>query len=109
MGLNITISRRRPIVCSECGTINGYEEVDEVDSGGRAWYDVLESIGYYVPPELRTKCKDWYGEDMKLTDAQIDKVVRFLEKESVWNGSIVLDLIAMAKLKGHKVVINADW
>lgn len=109
MGLDITISRRRPIVCSECGTINGYEEVDEVDSGGRAWYDVLESIGYYVPYELRTKKNDWYGEDMKLTDEQIGKIVQFLEKESVWNGSVVLDLIAMAKLKGHEVVINADW
>lgn len=109
MGLDITISRRRIIVCPKCGTISGYEEVDEVDSGGRKWYDVLESIGYYVPYELRTECKDWYGEDMKLTDEQIDKVVQFLEKESVFNGSIVLDLIAMAKLKGHDVVINADW
>ena len=109
MGLDITFTRRKKIHCPECGTIVGYEDVDCVDSGGRVWYDVLEHFGYYVPYEQRTKENDWYGKDMTLTDAQAEEIMQFLEKNSVFQEDAIAGLIAMAKCKGHDVVINADW
>ena len=72
MGLDITFMRRKNIVCPKCGEIVGHTTVDSIDAGGRGWYPLLESIGYYVPYEQRTEENDWYGKDMVLTDEQAD-------------------------------------
>ena len=49
MGLDITISRAKPIYCPHCGELVTYRDVDTVDGGGSSWYEFLESIGYYKP------------------------------------------------------------
>ena len=64
MGLDITFTRRRNMVCPKCGEIIGHTNVAYVDAGGSGWHPLLESIGYYVPYKLRTEENDWYGKDM---------------------------------------------
>ena len=59
MGLDITIKRRKAIRCPKCNEVVLEQDVDEVDSGGRVWYDILESFGYYVPYDQRTLANDW--------------------------------------------------
>ena len=49
MGLDIRISRAKPIYCPHCGELVTYRAVDTVDGGGSSWYEFLESIGYYKP------------------------------------------------------------
>lgn len=109
MGLDIRIIHQTKITCPECGTVVDTKVVDCVGSGGRDWYGVLESIGYYVPFEQRTEENDWYGKDMILTDEQIDKIMKFLDGQSVIEAVSAKSLIALAKYEGHDVVINADW
>lgn len=94
-----------------CNSVFHEVELDGVcvDSGGRAWYDVLEPIGYYVPYDQRTEENDWYGKDMVLTDAQATQVRNFVVAYDVYNGKSIANLIAAAKCDGDDVVINADW
>lgn len=49
MGLDIRISRAKPIYCPHCGELVTYLAVDTVDGDGSSWYEFLESIGYYKP------------------------------------------------------------
>lgn len=49
MGLDIRISRAKPIYCPHCGELVTYRAVDTVDGDGSSWYEFLESIGYYKP------------------------------------------------------------
>lgn len=109
MGLSITISQRGATTCPECGAICGYKEYDAVNSGGRVWYDFLESVGYYVPYDQRSSENDWYGEDMKLTKEQVDELYQFVKNNEVFHESYIISLISIAKYEGHDVIINADW
>lgn len=108
-GLDITITRRKNVVCPHCGEI--VTQVDEcsVDSGGRVWYPILESFGYYVPFEERTEENDWYSKDMTLTAEQSRELFRFVDREEVLHDERILELIARAEYEGHAVVINANW
>lgn len=65
MGLDVSIIRRKDLVCPKCGEVVSTISMDDVDSGGRVWYPFLESIGYYVPYDQWTEENDWYGKDMK--------------------------------------------
>jgi hypothetical protein len=110
MGLDITFTRRKNVVCPKCGEIVGQTNMDYVDGGGRGWYPFLESIGYYVPYEQRTEENDWYGKDMVLTDAQMDELYQFAKKHEDLYGTVgLLGIIALARYEKHSIVVNADW
>lgn len=109
MGLDIRIIQRRKILCPHCGEVVCHKDIECQDSGGRAWYDILESFGYYVPYEQRTEENDWYGKDMTLTENKAMQVRDFVTAYDVYNSKYIANLIAAAKCDGDDIVINADW
>lgn len=110
MGLDITFTSRRNVICPHCKTVVATEVVDSAASGGRGWYDILESLGYYVPCDKRTEENDWYGKDMVLTTEQVCQVYDFIKTHpDLYNADTVRGLIATALLDGNAVVVNADW
>ena len=109
MGLDITITKRRKISCPNCGEVVSCVDVECLDSGGRAWYEFLEPIGYYVPYTRRTEDNDWYGKDMYLSKDQSLKMRNFVGCHEVYNAKNIANLIAVALLDGDDIVINADW
>lgn len=113
MGLDITISRAKPIYCPHCGELVTYRAVDTVDGGGRWWYDFLESIGYYKPyVKGRPQPQPMYGEDMVLNDEQISELFKFVNQsdfDDLWQMAQTSRLIESARIDGDKIVINADW
>ena len=109
MGLDIRLTRRKKIVCPKCGEIVGHNDVYSVSSCGRAWYPILESIGYYVPHEQRTEENDWYGKDMVLTNKQAKEVYMFVQNKDVYDGLEAAGLISTAIYENDDIVINADW
>lgn len=54
MGLDITVMERKDVRCPHCGEVINTVDVASTDSGGRAWYEFLENIGYCVPYGKRT-------------------------------------------------------
>ena len=109
MSLDITIKERKEFRCPDCGRLVTTQDIDEADSGGRAWYNFLEQIGYYVPCGERTEENDWYGEDMALTEEQAKQLADFVSDNHPYNARDVECLVARALMRGNKVVINADW
>lgn len=109
MGLDITFTRGKNIVCPKCGEVVGHTDVDSVDAGGRGWYPLLESLGYYVPFEQRTEENDWYGKDMVLTEKQADEVYEFAKKHDLYGAYLVRKMIAEAIYEKDRIVVNANW
>ena len=110
MGLDIRFEIGDDVRCPHCGTVVGGTVDDSVCSGGRAWYPILEKLGYYVPYDKRTEENDWYGKDMVLTEEQVDKLYHFVKSHSdLYYGCSVLNLLARAKVEKKTVTINADW
>ena len=109
MGLDISFTRRKNIVCPRCEEIVGHTDVDCVDASGRGWYPLLESLGYYVPYEQRTEENDWYGKDMVLTKNQVEEVYEFVKKHDLYGSYLVKKLIAEAIYENDSVVVIADW
>ena len=109
MGLDVSVIRRKNLICPKCGEIVGTTGMDDVDSGGRVWYPFLESIGYYVPYDKRTEENDWYAKDMVLTDKQVNELYEFVKKKEPFCANEIMRLIALARFEGQDVVINADW
>lgn len=109
MSLDITFTHRKKYICPKYGEIVGQHDSHCVSSGGRAWYPILESIGYYVPYEQRTEENDWYGKDMILSEEQAKKIYRYAQEEEVYNWHEVVGLIAMALCEKDDIVVNADW
>ena len=109
MSLDITIKERKEFRCPDCGRLVTTLDIDAEDSGGRIWYDFLESVGYYVSYEKRTEENDWYGEDMVLTEEQAKQLAGFVSDNQPYNARDVEYLVANALMWGNKVVINADW
>ena len=109
MSLDITIKERKAFRCPDCGRLVTTRVIGAESSGGRVWYDFLESIGYYVPYEKRTEENDWYGEDMVLTEEQAKQLADFVSEYQPYNARDVECLVARALMRGNKVVINADW
>ena len=102
MGLDIRISRAKPIYCPHCGELVTYQAVDTVDGGGSLWYEFLESIDYYK----------LYGEDMALNDEQVGELLKFVNRpdfDGLWQIEQTSWLIESARIDGDKIVINADW
>lgn len=109
MGLDITFKEVVPVICPHCGEIVTTHTVDEVESSGRGWYNFLESIGYYTPPDGSQPKLDWYGKDMTLTDEQVSAAYQYAKTHPLYNKDNVALLIAEARMDGHDVVVNADW
>lgn len=109
MGLDVRVIQRRKILCPNCGEVVSHVDIECLDSGGRAWYDPLESIGYYVPYEQRTEGNEWYGKDMVLDEKQAKHIRDFVKHSNVYNCIDISNLIAAASVDGDDVVINADW
>ena len=107
MSLDITIKERKEFRCPDCGRLVTTQNIDEVSSGGRVWYDFLESVGYYVP--YGDPADDGYGMDMALTEEQAKQLSDFVSENQPYNARDVECLVARALLHGNKVVINADW
>ena len=109
MGLDITIKEQKEFRCPECGRLVTTLDINAECSHGRVWYDFLQGVGYYVEDDNQTEEKDWYGEDMILTDKQAKQLADFVSDNQPYNDRDVECLIAMALMRGNKVVINADW
>ena len=109
MSLDITIKERKEFRCPECGRLVTTQDIDEVSSSGRVWYDFLESVGYYVPYEKRAKGNDWYGLDMVISGEQAKQLADFVSDNLPYKYQYVESLVARALRHGNKVVINADW
>ena len=109
MSLDITIKEQQEFRCPVCGRLVTTKDIDEECSGGRIWYDFLQSVGYYVEDDNPTEEKDWYGEDMVLTEEQAKQLADFVSDNLPYNWVAINNLIASAILHGNKVVINADW
>ena len=109
MSLDITIKERKEFRCPDCGRLVTTQDIGAECSGGRVWYNFLESVGYYVPYEKRTKENDWYGEDMVLTEEQAKQLAQFVSDYQPTDYDDIEVLVARALLHRNKVVINADW
>ena len=109
MSLDITIKERKEFRCPDCGRLVTTQDIDVEDSSGQVWYDFLESIGYYVPYEKRTKENDWYGLDMVLSEEQAHQLIRFVLDYQPTEYDKIEHLVERALVRGNKVVINADW
>ena len=110
MSLDITVKVQQPIICSHCGEIVDYKTIEEIDSGGRVWYDYLESIGYYVPYEKwKNGEKDKYGENMILSETQIELMKKYIQNHNIYYGNAIFNAVSEAQINGDSVVINADW
>ena len=109
MGLDIMIKERKEFRCPECGQLVTTLDINSECSCGRVWYDFLQGVGYYVEDDKQTEEKDWYGEDMILTEKQAKQLADFVSDNQPYNARNVECLIAMALMHGNKVVINADW
>ena len=113
MGLDIRISRAKPIYCPHCGELVTYRAVDTVDGGGSSWYEYLESIGYYKPyVKGQSNSQPIYGKQMALNYEQIDGLIKFVNQPDFGSSlqmEQVLWLIESALSDGDKIVINADW
>ena len=109
MSLDITIKERKEFRCPDCGRLVTTQDIDAECSGGRVWYDFLESVGYYVEGDNLTEENEWYGKDMVLTKEQAKQLYGFVSDNLPYRWVAIKDLIARALLHGNKVVINADW
>ena len=109
MSLDISFTAKENIYCPHCGEIVGQTVVRYADGGGRGWYDLLESFGYYIPLEQREGKYDWYGKDMELTPQQVEEAFRFARNDALYGSLDIYSLLADAQEKGLRVVVNADW
>ena len=107
MGLDIRISRAKPIYCPHCGELVTYRAVDTVDSGGSSWYEFLEYAKYYKPYLIE---QDMYGEDMTLSKEQVSELIKFIDRNpELYMARDIYRMVESARIDGDKIVINADW
>ena len=110
MSLDIRFTIKKAVICPHCEKVVKLEDGCSVSSGGRGWYPILEKLGYYVPYDERTEENDWYGKDMVLSDEQMDEVFQFVDRHpDLCEAGNILGLLAVARLKGNSVAVNADW
>ena len=108
MSLDITIKERKEFRCPDCGRLVTTQDIGAECSGGRVWYDFLESVGYY-DPHVEPEYDAWYGEDMVLTEEQAKQLADFVSDNQPYYTKSIYGLVTRALLHGNKVVINADW
>lgn len=105
MGLDVTIKEVQEFRCPDCGKLVTTKDVNEVNAGGSDWRDFLKSINYYA----KGGDSDWYGKDMVLTEKQARALAEYSVKKVYWPNNDIEKLVAVALLRGHKVVVNAEW
>lgn len=104
MGLDIRISRAKPIYCSHCGELVTYKPIESIDSSGRQWYEFLEYVKYYNPKQ------DMYGEDMILNKEQVNKLIKFLDRNpEVYMAKSIYNMAESDRIDNDAIIINADW
>ena len=107
MGLDITISRAKPIYCPHCGELVTYKPMESIDSCGRRWYEFLEYVKYYKPYLIE---QDMYGEDMTLSKEQVNELIKFIDRNpELYMARDIYKIAETARIDGDKIVINADW
>ena len=94
MGLDVTIKEVQEFRCPDCGKLVTTKDVNEVNAGG----------SYTGNGDC-----NWYGEDMVLTEEQARALAEYSVKKIYWPNNEIEKLVAVALLRGHKVVVNADW
>lgn len=108
VGLDISIRAVEEVKCPNCDEVVFYNPVETVESYGRDWYSFLEKIKYKTSDN---QCR--YGEDMLLTDSQVNYLFDYLDSHSkrncIYNSEQICSLISMADRKKYKIVVNADW
>ncbi len=110
MELNIRFKTQSPIICPHCGEIVDYKTIEEVNSGGRVWYDFLEDIGYYVPDEKQSnETPGKYGEDMALSTDQIKTLRKFLKTHNIYEHRDIDCMALKALVDEQSMIVNADW
>lgn len=110
MGLDIRFKTQKPVICPHCGEVVSYETIDEVNSGGRVWYDFLEDIGYYVPSEKQTnETPGKYSEDMKLSTNQIKILRKFLKMHDIYEHRSIDCMALRSLVDKQNMIVNADW
>lgn len=109
MSLDIAIMRKEPTICPHCHELVFYDDVEEMSSSGRCWYEFLENVGYYVPYEKRTEDNDWYGKGMELTNEEARYLVEFAKNSGVFNYPNIERIVAVALMNNQRIVINANW
>lgn len=109
MGFDIEIARYDVDKCPHCGMPIKDTRKDWTESGGLAWREFLEKVGYYVPYDKRTPDRDWYGKDMTLTAEQAKDLATFARDHDVYGWGSIEMLVDCAIENGDFVVINADW
>lgn len=105
MSLAVTVKEVQEFRCPDCGKLVTTKDVNEVNAGGPDWRDFLKSIDYYA----EGGDSGWYGKDMVLTDEQARELAKYSVKNVYWPNNDIEKLVAVALLRGHKVVVNADW
>ena len=106
MGLDIRFTQRKKNFCPHCGEYVNYTDLEQAESSGRVWYDLLKSIGYYVP---EAEHDEWYGKDMELTKEAAREAYKFVNLNDAYNSREIANLIAVAMYDEDVVVVNADW
>lgn len=104
MGLDIRISRAKPICCSHCGELVTYKPIESIDSSGRQWYEFLEYVKYYGPKH------DMYGKDMILNKEQVNELIKFLDRNpEVYMAKSIYNMDESDRIDNDVMIINADW
>lgn len=107
MGLDIRISRAKPIYCPHCGELVTYKPMESIDSCGRQWYEFLEYMKYYKPYIIE---QDMYGKDMMLNKEQVNELIKFIDRNSeLCMAQNIYGMAESARIDGDQIVINADW
>ena len=111
MSLDITFESYKKLYCPHCGELVDTRPVCNAPDNCRIWYDFLEQIGYYVPPEELTEENDWYGKDMPLSDEQIRLAYDFVKAHNyeLYNGEGIRGLLTEAIVEKYSVSVRADW
>ena len=107
MGLDIRISRAKPIYCPHCGELVKYKPMKSIDSRGRQWYEFLEYAKYYKPYLIE---QDMYSKDMMLNNEQVNELIKFIDRNSeLCMAQDIYRMAESARIDGDKIIINADW
>lgn len=112
MSLDVNVSRINKVTCPHCGEFIEYKQIgEELMTGGRSWYTILEKFEYYAPYEERKsgKKKDWYGEFMYLTEEQAKEILNWIPSVKPYNWAEIRSLILETLYEGDIVAIRADW
>lgn len=102
MGLDIDVRIRKKEHCKRCGCPHAGEIIEQIDAGGRTYYDLLEKIGYG---------DESYGQFVELDDSQVRTLAMFAasKEQELYGGHELAKATALALVTGDIVEFEADW